>query len=58
MKGLLFPPQAPTPMGLQVYDAASDPDGDPDTDPFDERDRAGLAVERYMLRKALRCDHM
>ena len=41
-------------MGLQVYDAASDPDGDPDIDPFDERNRAGLAVERYMLRKALR----
>ena len=41
-------------MPPQVYDAASDPDGDPDIDPFDEKDRAGLAVERYMLRKALR----
>ena len=38
----------------QVYDAASDPDGDPDVDPFDEKDRAGLAVERYMLRKTRR----
>ena len=38
----------------QVYDAASDPDGDPDVDPFDEKDRAGLAVERYLLRKSRR----